>query len=783
MSDIVARIIRRLERDRDLPIRARVGTALEYVASRATARLYLRACNHVGGLARTIGRPRVANEGSIEIGPGLILNSTFARCELLTGPAGCIEIGRDVAINFGTVISAARRVQIGAGVRIGPYSILADSEHGEAGAGGHSDAGADIEVGDEAWLATRVTLLPGARVGPRSVITAGSIVSGVIPPDVVAGGNPARVLRSARGGTGTTPSDAVGRENGAARSATSYAPAEAPPSLRGVILSDFTAGELAARLQDPSEEPVVEIVASPYDQVTQQLLEANGAERMDVAIVWTRPEGASKAFQRVLQHEKVEERELVEDVDVFCAVLERGSARYRTIVVPSWTLAPEHRGLGMLDARPGGAAWAMGVLNHRLMNRLGESRSVFVLNAQRWMDAVSRPGAGAKGWYVGKARYRGDVMSEAARDIKAALRGIAGSARKLVVVDLDDTLWGGVVGDVGWEQLQLGGHDPIGEALVDFQHGLRRLTRRGILLAIVSKNTEAVALEAMRSHPEMVLRPADFVGWRINWEDKARNVAALAADLKLGLQSVVFIDDNPVERARVKEALPEVLVPDWPEDKLLYPASLAALRCFDTPAVSREDSERTRLYAEEQQREELKRDVGSLDEWLVSLDTRVRAERLASANLTRTTQLLNKTNQMNVSTRRLTEGELRAWAGEGQRAVWAVSVSDRFGDAGLTGILGVERDGDLCRIVDFVLSCRVMGRKVEEAMTHLAVSWAADAGARHVEVLYRPTAKNKPCHDYWITSGFMRDEAQTRFTWDAADPYPVPPCVNFEWTN
>jgi FkbH-like protein len=172
----------------------------------------------------------------------------------------------------------------------------------------------------------------------------------------------------------------------------------------------------------------------------------------------------------------------------------------------------------------------------------------------------------------------------------------------------------------------------------------------------------------------------------------------------------VFIDDNPAERARVKESLPEVLVPDWPEDPLFYPATLLSLRCFEMPSLSREDLSRTAMYFSESQRQDLKKTVRSLEEWLRHLAIRVQVEELHPANLQRATQLLNKTNQMNLSTRRLTEQELLAWAAGPRRRLWTVSVSDRFGDAGLTGIVSIEADGSVGRVVDYLLSCRVMGQ-------------------------------------------------------------------------
>jgi FkbH-like protein len=278
----------------------------------------------------------------------------------------------------------------------------------------------------------------------------------------------------------------------------------------------------------------------------------------------------------------------------------------------------------------------------------------------------------------------------------------------------------------------------------------------------------------------MLLRPEHFASLRINWQDKATNLRELAKELNIGIDAIAFIDDNPVERARVREALPEVFVPEWPEDKLLYPSALHGLHCFDAPAISQEDTKRTALYAAERQRNELKRDVGSVDDWLMSLGIRVRAEPLGPANLTRTTQLLNKTNQMNLSTRRLTEAELVEWVRDPARALWTVTVSDRFGDAGLTGIVSVEADGDRCRIIDFILSCRVMGRRVEESMVHLAVEWARARALCEVVAHYRKTAKNKPCHDFWRQSHFAADAAEEVFTWDAREPYALPACITLE---
>ncbi len=462
-------------------------------------------------------------------------------------------------------------------------------------------------------------------------------------------------------------------------------------------------------------------------------------------------------------------------MDAFCNLVLKNAESYKTVFVPTWAVPPQQRALGMIDARQGGVTRALAAINLRLMERLESASNVFVLNAQRWIEVAGRAAQQPKLWYLGKLPFHADVFAEAARDIKAALFGLSGGARKLLVLDLDDTVWGGIVGDAGWENLRLGGHDSVGEAFVDFQRTAKNLKRRGVVLAIASKNTESVALEAIRSHPEMVLKEDDFVAWRINWQDKARNIAEIASELNLGLQSVVFIDDNPVERARVREALPEVFVPEWPDDKLLYASTLSALRCFDAPSLSKEDLERTELYTAERKREASRVEVGSIDDWLKSLEIVVHVSPVNANNLARTIQLLNKTNQLNLSTRRYTEAELTAWLASPDHDLWTVSVSDRFGDAGLTGIVGVEYESDLANVSDFVLSCRVMGRKVEETLLYLAVSAARRRGLRRVRARYLPTKKNSPTLEFLRRSGFQAEGND--FLWDASHEYVCPEVI------
>ncbi len=774
---LFGKVVRGLSRDKDVALHLRVKRGITLLSETANAQLALRACTEVGPGARVSGTLRVENAGSVRIGAGFSAIATYLPTELLTTPGGSIELGDDVWLNFGTVISAASSVRIGSHVMIGQHCIVSDTSLPGAGVGAEPQP---IEIGDNAWLAGRVTVAPGVKVGAGAVITAGSVVSSDIPAHAVAGGIPARVLRWVDGYGPPAPAEAGARGNDHMNGEAAAPAAMEQPAHRGVLISDFTVDELVDELLSPIGLPPLAADVAPYGQVMQSLMQPAAEDAADFAVVWTRPEISIPSFARVVAYEDVSPADLAAELAQFTASILRAAAGYQAVFVPTWVQPAWLRGRGMADGRPSGVTRVLTSLNLQLMEALEAAPNVFVLDAQRWLLGAGRAGHNPRGWYLGKVALPRSVMREAAADIRAAFVGLRGAAKKLLVLDLDDTLWGGIVGDAGWENLRLGGPDPQGESFADFQRAIKNLKRRGVVLALVSKNEESVALEAIRSHPEMVLKEEDFVGWRINWTDKARNIAELAVELNLGLQSVVFIDDNPVERARVREALPEVFVPEWPEDKLLYASAFGQLRCFDAPAVSREDLERTRMYAEERQRDDLQKQVGSIDEWLMSLGIKVRAEKLSPSNVPRATQLLNKTNQLNLSTRRLNEAELTAWAAAPNHKLWVVSVSDRFGDAGLTGIVSIEIEDGVARIVDYVLSCRVMGRKVEETLLHLAVAGAFDAGAAKVEALYLKTAKNKPCLSVFRGSGFQNYDDEL-FRWDGPVGYALPEVIELIW--
>jgi FkbH-like protein len=535
-----------------------------------------------------------------------------------------------------------------------------------------------------------------------------------------------------------------------------------------VLVSDFNLRNLAPLLARSGD---IEPIVAPYGQIAQVLLSHSDEAWRDAegTIVWTSP-SLITGYERARQNQEWNLEEALEEVDRFANALTALPADIHQIFVATWS--PTHRSeirRGLLDMDPiQGLAALLMRLNLRLYEGVRDDTRIHIFDSARWASAAGARAYDARLWYLTKTPFAVEVFREAAHDFQSALRGIKGGARKLIVLDLDNTLWGGVVGDVGWQKLRLGGHDALGEAFLDFQRGLKTLMRRGVLLGLVSKNDEAVALDAIASHPEMALSAEDFAGWRINWNDKAANLAALAEELNLGLDAVVFIDDNPAERARVREALPQVLVPDWPASPIEYPASLDALDCFDAPFLSNEDRNRSKSYVAERKRREVRNHVQSLDDWLDTLELVVIVEELDESNLERASQLLNKTNQFNLRTRRLTARELAAWAAVEGHEFLVFRVADRFGDYGLVGVAGLRLDS--CRqtvhVEDLVLSCRVMGRRVEQTMLYVIAERARMLGAQTLIADFLTTSRNQPCRSFLEQSGMRVEASGDRFSLD-----------------
>jgi len=357
-----------------------------------------------------------------------------------------------------------------------------------------------------------------------------------------------------------------------------------------------------------------------------------------------------------------------------------------------------------------------------------------------------------------KNPFSNDFLKEAVFDLENLYTTIIGQNKKLLILDLDDTLWGGIVGDIGWKNLRLGGHDYLGEAFQDFQSKIKSLSKNGLLLAIASKNDETIATEAIKKHPEMILSMNDFVTYRINWDDKAKNISEIVDELNIGLQSVVFFDDNPVERDRIRKTLPEVFVPNLPKDPTDYFTFLSKLRCFDSTHISNEDKARVKLYKVESKRTLLKKNFKSLSKWIETLELQISIENIKKENKPRCLQLFNKTNQMNLSTRRLNEKEFSNWINKSSNHLWTIRAKDKFGDYGIIGILSLSMKNKVVRVVDFILSCRVVGRCIEDVMIEFLKNFCRYHKISKINGEYKKTNKNSLIYEFLKRLNIINDK-------------------------
>ena len=497
-----------------------------------------------------------------------------------------------------------------------------------------------------------------------------------------------------------------------------------------------------------------EINDADYNQVFQTLTNSNAKmwrKRSNVTMIWTTPESISSEFQKLQNKNEANSDIIKKDIDYFCSCI-KSIMKYSDIVlVPNWIpKQPNESNLAFAYSKGFGLEYNLSFMNYYLSEQLNREKNLYILNSSKWLLNCGTSSAySSKLWYLTKTPFSNDFFKLVISDLSNLYESTKGLSKKLLVLDLDDTLWGGIVGEVGWKNLRIGGHDHLGEAFRDFQIQIKSLKNQGIILALVSKNDETIAIEAINSHPEMVLSMEDFVTHRINWEDKAKNIVDIAHELNLGLQSVVFFDDSPFERARVQEMLPEVLVPELPKDPEDYNTFLSKLRCFDKIYITEEDKIRGKLYKSESKRTKLKRKLKSLSDWIKTLDLTITIENIKNENIPRAVQLLNKTNQMNLSTRRLNEQEFNKWIQEDKNNLWTIRATDKFGDYGIIGIFSISIKDSTAILVDFILSCRVVGRYIEETMVEFLNEFCQKNNIKKIKGKYKKTEKNSLCYHFF----------------------------------
>jgi FkbH-like protein len=416
---------------------------------------------------------------------------------------------------------------------------------------------------------------------------------------------------------------------------------------------------------------------------------------------------------------------------------------------------PIRPALGIMDCQiETGLSDAVQRINQDIRRAANKFRGVYVLDYDgliarhgriRWHDD--------RKWLTARLPIAADQLIHISREWSRFLAPLSGKTAKALVVDLDNTLWGGIIGEDGMTGIKLGAEYP-GAGYQALQRAMLDLARKGILLAICSKNNPDDAMEVLEKHPGMLLRPKNFAALRISWNDKVQGLREIASELNIGIDSLAFLDDNSFEREQVRAQLPEVTVIDLPEDPLQYAATLRDEPVFERLSLSAEDQQRTTFYSEQRERAHAEQTFQSKEDFYRFLEQEAEIAPVMPATLARVAQLTQKTNQFNVTTRRYGEQQITELAAQPGSHVLSIRVRDRFGDHGLVGV-SITRDQDeACEIDTFLLSCRVIGRTVETALlAHLADS-AARRGCKQLTGWFLPTKKNAPAREFYQQHGF-----------------------------
>lgn len=546
-----------------------------------------------------------------------------------------------------------------------------------------------------------------------------------------------------------------------------FPPSPPPEKLRLAILGGYSLyplHELIEHLCEMEGLPV-ELWQGDYDNYISEIMDDDSELYASAPhVVFLLP-----AERRCLYTGKLTgARELVQPeaqrvVDSLLELARKVNERTRAEVITTNFMLPARHDLGAFRSRTLASDWSF----RKWVNlELGLAAPSY-LHICDWEFLANRLGGLAsrdeRSWFESKQPCSSALLVELAREVTQLIRSLKRAPKKVLVLDLDNTLWGGVVADDGLEGIELGDTSPRGEAFKAFQKYIASLKQRGVLLAVCSKNDYAKAAEPFEKHPDMVLKLEDIVSFKANWEPKSENIRAMAPELNLGLDSFVFVDDNPAEIEIVRQFAPEVTTILLGPDPSDYVAQLADCRLFEPRSITGEDAERTSQYRSDAQRKALEASVTDMASYLESLEMEAVISEFATVDVPRLSQLINKSNQFNLTTHRRSEAEVSAVMHDKNFIGYSVRLKDRFGDHGLISIVIGEQAGDTMTVDTWLMSCRVLKRGVEELVLNELVRLAKARGCTRLAGVYLPTPKNEMVRDFYGRMGFtLTAESETK---------------------
>jgi FkbH-like protein len=539
------------------------------------------------------------------------------------------------------------------------------------------------------------------------------------------------------------------------------------------IVSSHTMDYLAAALPGTGLRHglVIDVVLAGYGQAAQQLLDPGSefaSHHLDCVLIAFDYRALGLDGLR-LNAEEAEDA-ISAAINYVASMADGVRNIIKSTCILQTIVPPTDQVFGGLDARiPGSPRAMIERFNLRLLQEVVKENDLVVDTAFLASTVGLNAWNDARGWFKAKLPTSLDATPFYADSICRLLGSARGKARKCLVLDLDNTLWGGVVGDDGVDGIVLGQNSVVGEAHVALQRYLLDLRRRGVVLAVCSKNDYAVARIPFREHPEMVLKEDHIAVFVANWSDKANNLREIAATLNIGTDSLVFLDDNPVERAQVRLVLPEVAVPELTDDPADYIGLLANAGYFEAIGLSDEDIARADFYQANAERVSLQK-IGNIEEYLCSLHMTASISPFNAVGRVRIAQLINKSNQFNLTTRRYSESVIEAFEEDSSKFCLQVRLVDRFGDNGMISVIIFDVGPEEWSCDTWLMSCRVLGRRVEELVLSTVARAAKEVGAKRLVGTYIPTKKNALVAEHFSKLGFVKtfssDDGLTQWALD-----------------
>jgi len=522
----------------------------------------------------------------------------------------------------------------------------------------------------------------------------------------------------------------------------------------------------------------IEVISTPYDQVAQTAFgEFSPIDHKSLDAVLIAVDARGLALECEIGNADAASDALHRAVRFLRGVTESIGERTGAVCFVQSVAPPAEPLFGSADrAIPGTPRWLCHAVNAELCEWASGSEVVLfdvaslaeTAGLADWFDPVQ--------WNVAKIPFALSHVPLYAEHLARLVASLRGKARRCLVLDLDNTIWGGVIGDDGLAGIVLGQGSGIGESHLEIQRTALTLRERGVVLAVCSKNEDDVARQPFREHPDMLLREEHIAVFQANWQDKASNLKAIAESLNLGTESLVLLDDNPAERAQVRRALPEVAVPELPDDPALVGRTLLAAGYFELTSFSSEDRRRSAYYEANARRATIRERVGNLDEYLTSLEMVATLSPFDEIGQERIAQLVNKSNQFNLTTRRYSVAEIARLRDDPEIFTLQVRLADSFGDNGMISVVICRPAAPDWEIDTWLMSCRVIGRRVEELVLAELCRAAARSSARHLIGRYRPTPRNKLVADHYQKLGFSLDgeeeDGGTRWSLDVASYEP-----------